>query len=102
MLFYIGLLLGLGLLALVLWLRSRRVAIAWYAWLLAALGLALLIFSLQNYLAATADQEPASPGLFLLVFGLPGLILFLLAGGLVWWRTLRQARARRAPDTVAG
>ena len=90
---FIGLTLGIALLLLVLWLRSRKIVLTWYEWLLGALGLALLLFSLQNYIASTAELEPMAPGMFLLVFGLPGLVLVLLSIGLPWWRHFRKRRS---------
>jgi uncharacterized membrane protein len=86
MLFFIGLLLGAALLALGMFLRSRGIRPSWYEWLIATLGFMLLVFALQNYRAARADFEPVSPGVFLLIFGLPGLILMLLAAFLIWMR----------------
>ena len=86
----IGLVLGLGLIALVFWLRSRKIRVAWYEWVLGILGLFSMLFSLQNYQASVAAFEPAAPGMFLLVFGLPGLVLVLLAVGLACWRYFRN------------
>ncbi len=91
-----GLLLGVALVALVLWLRSRNIAVAWYEWLLLALGLVLLIFTAQNYFTSRAEFEPIAPGMFLLVFGLPALGLMLIAALLVWWRQLRLRKGRNA------
>ena len=85
----IGLILGIVLVALVFWLRSRKIRVAWYEWLLGVLGLLSMVFSLQNYQASVAAFEPKAPGMFLLVFGLPGLILVLLAVALTLWRLYR-------------
>jgi len=91
----IGLLLGLGLIGLVFWLRSQKIRVTWYEWLLGVVGLLLLLFSLQNYQASLAALEPVAPGMFLLVFGLPGLVLVLLAVVLAWWGHLRSMRSAR-------
>ena len=96
-----GLLLGIGLVALVLWLRSRGIDVAWYAWLLAVLGIVLLIFTLQNYFASVAEYEPTAPGMFLLVFGIPAVVLLLLAVFLVWFGWFRRARKSRSAQTPA-
>jgi uncharacterized membrane protein len=95
-----GLLLGFGLFGLALWLRSQNIAVAWYEWLLAALGIVLMIFTIQNYQAATIENEPYAPGMFLLVFGLPALILILIAIGLVIWRQFRPKK-KSAPVEAA-
>jgi uncharacterized membrane protein len=96
MLFFIGFLLGLTLLALGMFLRSRGIRPSWYVWLIAALGFVLLVFALQNYRAARADFEPVSPGVFLLIFGLPGLILMLLAAFLTYMRMKKPLSGVRA------
>lgn len=100
---FLGLALGAVLLVLVVWLRSRKIAVAWYEWLLGGLGLALVLFALQNYMASVAALEPTAPGMFLLVFGLPGIVLLLLAIFLAWWRHARSGRSARneASQTAA-
>lgn len=75
---------------LVLWLRSRKIAITWYEWLIAALGLALLLIAFENYFESSAGFEPTAPGMFLLIFGLPGILLLVIAAALVAWRQLRK------------
>jgi len=102
-----GLALGTGLIFLIIWLRSRGVNLAWYELLTGLLGIALLLFAYQNYQASVAEFEPTAPGMFLLVFGLPGLILLLLSVFLVWFRNFRAAclawfRNRRAPKDGRG
>ena len=92
---FTGLVLGIVLVALVFWLCSRKIRVAWYEWLLGVLGLLSMVFSLQNYQASVAAFEPTAPGMFLLVFGLPGLILVLLAVALALWRYFRSTRSAR-------
>jgi hypothetical protein len=88
--FFAGILLAVALILTVLWLRSRKIAVTWYEWLLAALGLALLLIALPNYFAASSGYEPTAPGMFLLVFGLPGILFYIIAAALVSWRQLRK------------
>lgn len=95
----LGIALGSGLLLLVLWLKSRGVSIKWYEYLLGFLGLALLIFTWQNYQASIAEYEPNAPVMFLLVFGIPGLVLLLLATFLVWFRQFRSS-SKAAGETI--
>jgi uncharacterized membrane protein len=76
--FILGLIVGLILL-MALWLRGRDINIAWYSWLLMVIGLILMLFAAQNYQAAMSDFEPNAPGVFLILFGLPGLLFFALA-----------------------
>ena len=92
--FVIGLLIGALILAMSLWLRARGFVIRWYEWLLAGLGLFLLTFSMQNYWATSAEHwSRGTPLTFLLVFGLPALVLLLLALSLTGWRYFRLKRA---------
>jgi len=88
--FLIALILGAGLLALVLWLRSRKIVVKWYEWLSGAIGLGLLLFTIQNFVASFAEMEPIAPWMFLLVFGLPAIISLAIAC-LLPWRRHRKA-----------
>jgi len=86
----IGLVVAIVFLVMALWLRTREIALTWYEWLLGALGLVLLLFSLQNFFASAAELEPIAPGMFLLVFGLPALVLLAVAFFLPLWRYYRS------------
>ena len=91
-----GITLSAGILLLALWLRSRGVSISWYEWLLGVLAVILLLFTLQNYQASIAENEPFAPAMFLLVFGIPGLLLLLIAAFLVWFGWFRRNRRKAA------
>ncbi len=90
----LGIVIGAGLLLLILWLRIRGISLKWYEYLLGFIGLVLLIFTLQNYEASVAELEPIAPTMFLLVFGIPGLIFLLITAFLVWFR---WQRAKKIP-----
>ncbi len=81
--FILALVLGAVLLALVLWLRGRDIKVTWYEWLIGAVGLVLLLFSIQNLVASFAEAEEGAAWMFLLVFGLPALILMAIAWQLI-------------------
>lgn len=87
----IGLLLGAGITSAV-WLRSKDVKIAWYEWLLSVSGILLILFTIENMRTSYAEFETLAASKFLLIFGLPGLVLFLLAVALVFWRFIRRKR----------
>jgi uncharacterized membrane protein len=86
----IGLVLGAGLLRLNLWLRQHRVAVLWYDWLLAGLGLVLLLLAIQNFSTSLAEYEIVAAWNSLLIFGVMALFLVYLASFLVWRRYRRN------------
>ena len=87
--FIIALILGAGLLGLVLWLRSRNIKVTWYEWLIGAIGLLLLLFTIQNFAGSFIELESTAAYMFLLVTGLPSLILLAIA----WQLVARRQRA---------
>ena len=86
MLFVIALAIGVGLAALVVWLRSRNIAMPWYTILIGVIGLLLLVFTIQNYFGAGLEGESDVAGNFLIYMGIPAVILIGVAGALVWTR----------------
>ena len=88
--FLLGILLGVIVLAAVLLLRYYRIVIRWYEWLVAGIGFLLLLFGWQNFVATRAEHwNPETSATFFLVFGLPGILLLLLAIFLPGWRYYR-------------
>ncbi len=85
----VGLVLGAAVLGLVLWLRSKNMTMTWYEWLIGAVGLALLLYTIQNFRGAFMEIEPTAAWMFMLIFGLPSLILLAVA----WQLVLRRSRA---------
>jgi hypothetical protein len=78
------------LIALVYLTGRLKVTVHWYEWILGAFGLVLSFFSFQNYYASRLEFEPIAPSRFLLIFGLPGILLITLAMILVVWNKLRR------------
>jgi hypothetical protein len=81
-----GFILGIGFLFLVFWLRDRGLILAWYEWLSGILGFLLLLFTIQNFTASRAELEPVAPFRYLIIFGLPSIVLLTLAFLLPWRR----------------
>jgi hypothetical protein len=77
-----GLLVG-GLVWLVLWIRSANISVKWYEWLIGAIGLLIGIGAVENFFNAFAEFESAAAWKYLLVFGLPALILLGISVQLV-------------------
>lgn len=84
--FIVGLVLGAALILMATWLRSRKIAVTWYEWLIVILGLALLLFTIQDVNESVKALEPTATWMNILIFGLPALILIGLAGNLAWRR----------------
>ena len=84
--FIIGLILGAGLLALVLLLRTRKIAVKWYEWLIGAIGLILLLFTIQNFTGSLAEHEKFAAWTFLWLSGVPSIILIGVSLFLPWRR----------------
>jgi uncharacterized membrane protein len=87
--FAIAFVLGAGLVALILWLRSNSVAVKWYEWLIGIIGLLLLIFTIQNFTGSFAEFNRTAAWLFLPITGLPALILLAVS----WQLVARRQRA---------
>ncbi|MES0328998.1 MAG: dehalogenase [Dehalococcoidales bacterium] len=86
----IGLIAGAAVLGLVLWLQSKNVAVKWYEWLIGGLGLALLLFTIQNFAGSLAELESTAANMFLLVSGLPAIILLAVS----WQLVARRQRSQ--------
>lgn len=84
--FIIALVVGVALTALVAWIRSSNIRTTWYDWLIGLVGLALLLYTVQNFATAFTELESQAAWMFLLVLGLPALILLVVAWQLVWRR----------------
>ncbi|MEQ4487266.1 MAG: dehalogenase [Dehalococcoides mccartyi] len=86
--FTIGILVG-ALIPGLIWLMKRHnFSLTWYEWLIGAVGLLMLLFTIQNYFGSLAEVEPKAANMFLLVIGLPGIILLALS----WQLAARRAK----------
>jgi hypothetical protein len=77
--FIFGLIVGIGLPALIIWFRHNQIPTRWYDWVIGLGGLALLLFAIQNYYGSQSEFEAMAGNIFLLFLGLPGLILMGVA-----------------------
>jgi uncharacterized membrane protein len=87
--FLIGLILGALLLGLATWMRRKNISLTWYEWLIGIVGLVLLVFTIQNFFASFTELESSAAWMFLLVVGLPALILLTVT----WQLAARRQRA---------
>jgi len=80
---------GIALGALALWMPSKGVRMKWYEWLIAIVGLLLVLFGVQNYIGMRSELESTAANLFLGLVSLPGLILMVVA----WQLSVRHKKA---------
>jgi len=88
----VGLIIGGGIPTLVMWLRKNKIGTRWYDWVIGLSGLALLLFAIQNYYGSQSEAEPMAANVFLLVTGLPGLVLMGIAWQLISRRACRDRK----------
>jgi hypothetical protein len=83
------LVLGAAVFGLIVLLRNRSITVKWYEWLIFTIGLVLFLFTIQNFYASFVEFESDAGLMFLLVFGLPSVILLAAA----WQLVARRQRA---------
>ena len=72
---------------LVFWLRSKSIKVAWYEWLIGAIGLLLILGAIQHYIAASTDEvAPTAAWMGALVLVIPAFVLLAVAWQLAWRR----------------
>lgn len=74
----VGLILGAIIFGLVNLMRNKNFSLTWYEWLIGAIGLLLLLFTFQNFFGSFIENQPDAAWMFLLVTGLPGLVLLIV------------------------
>jgi hypothetical protein len=84
-----GIVVGAFVIGFLLWVRSKQSSLTWYEWLLLAIGVILLLWTIPNVVNSFKEIEPTAGWMFLLVIGLPALILFAI----VWQLVLRRVRS---------
>jgi hypothetical protein len=84
--FIIGFFLALLLFSIVLLLRQRKIVVRWYEWLIGILGIGILLFTIQNIEGALSTNWENITWKFLLVFGIPAVILLVVSVLLPWLR----------------
>ena len=88
----IGFFAGLLLLGTLWRLRSSKISVTWYSWLLGGLGALLLLFTIWNMSTSYYENEPTAALKFLWLFGAPAIFLLGLAVLLTWLRLHRGGR----------
>ncbi|AGG07011.1 MULTISPECIES: hypothetical protein [Dehalococcoides] len=86
--FFIGIVAGALILGLIWFLQKNHLRLTWYEWLIGIVGFGLVLFTLQNFVSSFVEIEPQAAYIFLLITGLPALILLVLA----WQLAIRRTR----------
>lgn len=73
--FFPGLIVGLVLTVLVVWLIRLKITMKWYEWLIGALAAISLFATVQQYFGSIRENEPQAAWMGALIFGLIFLIL---------------------------
>ena len=85
----IGFALAIIIFILILFVRQRNILVRWYEWFIGMLGIGILLFTIQNVKGAL-DANWINPAwTFLWVFGIPSLLLLVIAISLPWLRYRR-------------
>ena len=74
----LSLALGIGITLIVRWLKEHNIRTTWYDWVSVLIGIALLAFTIQNFYGAFQENVPKAAFMFLLMTGVPSLILLAL------------------------
>jgi hypothetical protein len=88
--FVFGLVLGVGILALVLWVRARKIRTTWYEWIMGIAALVLILLVVQNFAGSLAEEETRAAWMGVLFLGIPAVILGVLAVRLTRQRRIRD------------
>jgi len=68
---------------LIIWVRKNQIVTKWYDWLIGAIGIILLIFTIQNSYASAMEWAPTAVWMWLVVTGIPSLMLITISVQLV-------------------
>lgn len=89
--FIIGIILGGTILALIWLMRNKGVSFTWYEWIMGIVGVALLLYGIQNLVGGIVETEATAGWLIMLIFGIPALILLTAT-----WQLVRRHQRVKA------
>jgi len=84
--YILAVLIGAGLVGLALFLNKKGIGLKWYEMLIFVVGLALLLFAIQNIVGTKAEFEDHAATVFFWAFVPASVILMIVAGVLPWLR----------------
>lgn len=89
----IGIVLGVAGLWLASWARAKNINIPWYAWLLLVLAVMALALMVMDLNAMAKQMEPTANGFIAGFYGIPALLLAVIAVALIWWQNTKKSVA---------
>jgi len=84
--FFVGLLTAFAISFVLAVVYIKKISVRWYEWLLAFIGVLIIILTIQNFMAAFDENEATAAWLFWLYMGLPGIIILAIPVVLMWRR----------------
>lgn len=98
----LGIVVGLVAGLLIGYTRNHSLSVPWYSWLLMAVGVVLILLTVDTFVNSFAEWEPKAAWLSLLFFGLPGIIVGGLGLYLALPRKKRERKKReQAPSQLS-
>lgn len=88
--FFIGLAAASVIMFVLALVYVKKLSVRWYEWMLAFIGLAIIILTIQNFMASFGENEATAAWLFWAYLGLPGIIIAAIPTVLVWRRNLAK------------
>ncbi|AHB12879.1 hypothetical protein [Dehalococcoides mccartyi] len=85
--FFVGLFIGIALLAAILWMKRKDINFTWYDWVIGVFVLILGVLATQHYIASVGHEEAKAGLLGLALFG--GLAIVL---GLIEWQIIARRK----------
>ena len=89
--FFVGLFFAALVTAVVFLAIKFSIKVRWWEWVLFGIGIALLIFTTQNFLGSLVENESTAAWMFWLVLGLPALIILAIPTVFVVLRGRKEA-----------
>jgi len=84
--FFVGIIFTVAIAFLVFWIIKQGISVRWWEWLMGAMGVVLLVFTIQNFMGLMGENESLPAWMFWLYIGLPGLIFVAIPAILVFIR----------------
>jgi hypothetical protein len=88
--FLFGIVVGAALWSLVVKIRSKRMHLTWYEWLMGVVAVVIFLLLIQHFTGSLVELEPTAAWMGVLFMGVPALILAVLAVRL----PLRRSRSK--------